>query len=255
MMRCAFSGSTSVGASIGVVFTWTPLRKKIRPARSGGWIEICGLIALIGIVSLEEHVERLLLIEEARDARHDFLAFDFERRGRQASREFPATCPRRRTISPPQRAGSIAARSSSSSVGLGGQDDEILLECADFPGLIFARDKFQMIFAGGEDHATLIDEVALAHLREIVCSSRCTVIVSRNSAADIPDGMARTSAAKSNSPGFARSVLGPIESAAMKVWRKSERRPVRRSGGRAPSRRRSAVRRPGALEFMASLSC
>src|SRR5262249_6454906 len=50
-------------------------------------IKVLRLLKCIGIVGLKEHVERLLLGKEARDARNDSLAAHFERRSSELGTE------------------------------------------------------------------------------------------------------------------------------------------------------------------------
>ena len=154
-----------MGASSGVAFTCTPPRKKTSPARSVAGSNGSDLSRLFRIVRLEENIERLLLREKARDAGNDFLAFHFERRRRDLAREFPAlaSAPRmilrhRHKLARKQHGAERHAR------GRALRHDERLLERADFPGLIFAREEFQTVGAGRKHHAALIHQVAAIHL-------------------------------------------------------------------------------------------
>ena len=180
-----FFASTSAGASSGVVFTCKSVAKENQAGAESIGIERFFVFEFFRVIGLEENVKRLVLHEEARDARHDRFAIDDERR----TDEFRAQAlPFRLDFGSFLHRHELAGEQDGAErhfAGLRGRHGKIFFERADFAGLIFARDKFQVVIPRGEHYPALIEQVLLVDFGETL---RIEIYLRR--VAQLRDGLA-----------------------------------------------------------------
>ncbi len=123
-------------------------------------------------------------------------------------------------------------------VGRALRHDERLLERADFPGFVFAREEFHAIGAGREHHAALIHQVAAVHLlKPLVVEMHGDRVAQLRDT--LPGRQRREPRRRNRMRLRAGRASWPNRARSKKASRRSERKPADRSSGTSRSQRRS----------------